>query len=193
MSSITIASIPRITREALSATLLDHEASQPQNYAIVDVRDSDHIGGHIRGSMHVPSTTLDYRIPELVRQLKDMDSIIFHCSLSQQRGPSAALRYVRERKRLLGIDSHDDDAEVTGTSGEEKGMAGSRQKVYVLDGGFVQWQEKCVLDDLGIAAAAVTLVINNLRADRLADTVKTRDSRRTIRRTFGNSDIERRT
>ncbi|KAF2237022.1 Cdc25 family phosphatase-like protein Ibp1 [Viridothelium virens] len=142
MSSITIASVPRMSREALSAIILNQAASQSAGYAIIDVRDSDHIGGHIHGSMHVPSSTLDYRIPELVRQLKDKDSVIFHCSLSQQRGPSAALRYARERKRLLGIDIQDEGAEVTGAADEIEGTAGSRQKVFILDGGFVQWQEK---------------------------------------------------
>ncbi|KAI9662807.1 MAG: hypothetical protein M1821_007853 [Bathelium mastoideum] len=141
MSSITIASIPRITREALSAMVLDQAASQSQAFAIVDVRDSDHIGGHIHGSMHIPSTTLDYRMPELVRQLKDKDSIIFHCSLSQQRGPSAALRYARERQRLLGADAKIVGAEADGESAEVGETAGAYQKIYVLDGGFVQWQE----------------------------------------------------
>jgi hypothetical protein len=49
---------------------------------------------------------------------------VFHCALSQQRGPSAALRYARERRRLLG---------------EE---ASQRQEVFVLDGGFATWQAK---------------------------------------------------
>lgn len=144
MSSITIASIPRISREALSAMVLDQAASQPPNYAIVDVRDSDHVGGHIRGSMHVPSTTLDYRIPELVRQLKDKDSVIFHCSLSQQRGPSAALRYARERNRLVEFNLASNDAEVAHNSDKVEEAVGARQHIFILAGGFVQWQEKWV-------------------------------------------------
>ena len=53
-----------------------------------------------------------------------MDTVVFHCALSQQRGPSAALRYLRERERILG---------------EEECK---KQEVYVLEGGFVQWQDK---------------------------------------------------
>ena len=49
---------------------------------------------------------------------------MFHCALSQQRGPSAALRYARERERVLGAEES------------------QKQEVYVLEGGFVQWQEK---------------------------------------------------
>jgi Cdc25 family phosphatase len=63
-------------------------------------------------------------MPELVRTLKDKEKVVFHCALSQQRGPSAALRYARERQRALG---------------EEESK---KQEVYVLEGGFVQWQEK---------------------------------------------------
>lgn len=63
-------------------------------------------------------------MPELVRTLKDHEKVVFHCALSQQRGPSAALRYVRERERILGVE------------------ASKIQEVYVLEGGFVKWQEK---------------------------------------------------
>jgi len=61
--------------------------------------------------------------------------------LSQQRGPSAALRYARERSRLFGkqgkvlqaipeIDDEDSDEEHDG------------QTVVVLQGGFNAWQER---------------------------------------------------
>ena len=65
----------------------------------------------------------DVQTPELIRTLKDKKQVVFHCALSQQRGPSAALRYMRERDRLLGPDNKD-------------------QEVLVLDGGFTKWQEK---------------------------------------------------
>ncbi|GFF71663.1 hypothetical protein IFM47457_02947, partial [Aspergillus lentulus] len=122
MSSITIATLPRMTRDALSELLLS--TTSPSKLAIIDVRDQDHIGGHIYSSTWVPSSTLDYRMPELVRTLKDKEKVVFHCALSQQRGPSAALRYAREREAALGPE-------------ESK-----KQQVYVLEGGFVQWQEK---------------------------------------------------
>ncbi|KAJ5604846.1 Rhodanese-like domain-containing protein [Penicillium lagena] len=122
MSSITIGTLPRMSRDALSALLLS--TSTPTKLAIIDVRDSDHIGGHIHTSTWVPSSSLDTRMPELVRTLKDKEKVVFHCALSQQRGPSAALRYARERERVYGPEeSH-------------------TQQVYVLEGGFVQWQEK---------------------------------------------------
>ncbi|MCJ1478222.1 hypothetical protein MMC13_006898 [Lambiella insularis] len=137
-----------ITANALSEYLLQPPSTRP-SIAIIDVRDDDHVGGHIYTSTHVPSSTLDYRIPELVRTLSEKDMVVFHCALSQQRGPTAARRYVRERVRLLERKS--DAAPVAGPGVEDsKADLGSDsldsgavcQKVYILDGGFVKWQEK---------------------------------------------------
>ncbi|KAE8353665.1 Rhodanese-like domain-containing protein [Aspergillus coremiiformis] len=122
MSSVTIATLPRMSRDVLSALLLS--TGTPSKLAIIDVRDSDHVGGHIFSSTWIPSSSLDYRLPELIRTLKDKEKVVFHCALSQQRGPSAALRYVRERENVLGAEES------------------QKQEVYVLEGGFVQWQEK---------------------------------------------------
>lgn len=72
----------------------------------------------------MPSAYLDVRLPELLRTLKDKEKVVFHCALSQQRGPSAALRYARERERTLSPEEY------------------QKQEVYVLEGGFVKWQEK---------------------------------------------------
>lgn len=115
----SIASLRYIPRESLAALL----KSPSPSIAIIDVRDNDYIGGHIRGCRNVPVHTHDHAMPELVRTLADKETVVFHCALSQQRGPKAALRYLRERERLLGAR---DDA---------------KQKVLVLDGGFVKWQE----------------------------------------------------
>jgi hypothetical protein len=87
---------------------------------------------------------------------------VFHCALSQQRGPSAALRYIRERDRLLGpnaktkmesgsgvgeamkknkeLEGKGEDKDSEWEDVEEEG--GKEQRVYVLDRGFVGWQER---------------------------------------------------
>ncbi|KAF2180575.1 Rhodanese-like protein [Zopfia rhizophila CBS 207.26] len=147
MSDITISSLEHITREELSKTLLESDSAPqlPPNIAIVDVRDSDHIGGHIRGSTWVPSSELDYRTPELVRTLKGKDMVVFYCALSQQRGPSAALRYLRERRRLEpkeeDVGAKEGETKIEGE--DVKGGEGKKeQKVVVLEGGFTKWQEK---------------------------------------------------
>ena len=144
MSNITLSDLSYISREDLASQLKNSPSAPqlPDNIAIVDVRDSDHIGGHIRGSTWVPSNELDYKTPELVRNLKDKELVVFHCALSQQRGPSAALRYLREKRRL------DPESKTFTKEGEEikEGDEGNRerkeQKVVVLRGGFTEWQEK---------------------------------------------------
>lgn len=90
----------------------------------------------------MPSSQLDYKTPELIRTLKDKEVVVFHCALSQQRGPSAALRYLREKGRLEGEGGE-------GKSGEEgEGeKQGGKQKVVVLRGGFTEWQEKYGRDE----------------------------------------------
>jgi Cdc25 family phosphatase len=97
----------------------------------------DHIGGHIKGSTNVPIHQLDAMMPTLVRKLQDKKTVVFHCALSQQRGPSAALKYLRERDGLvksLGL-------EKAAAEGEEK------QQVFVLDRGFQGWQETYGTDE----------------------------------------------
>ncbi|KAI0802860.1 Rhodanese-like protein [Xylaria sp. FL0064] len=126
MSLITISSLERITASKLADMLLAANAAGGESkLAVVDVRDDDHIGGHIRNSIHFPTQSLDATMPTLMRKLADKDTVVFHCALSQQRGPSAALRYLREKE----------------AAGAAKGDAKKAQKVYVLDRGFVGWQE----------------------------------------------------
>lgn len=68
-------------------------------------------------------------MPTLVRRLRTKQTVIFHCALSQQRGPSAALRYLRERDGLL---------KALG----EGPVTAAGQTVYVLENGFSGWQQR---------------------------------------------------
>lgn len=105
---------------------------------------SDHIGGHIKGSRWVPSHKFEEWLPTLLRQLEDTKTVVFHCALSKQRGPSAALRYIREREARLGEESVEAPAG-TGTQEPAEEEEGKKtpvaQKVCVLRGGFQKWQE----------------------------------------------------
>jgi rhodanese-related sulfurtransferase len=148
MSSISIVDLPRISRETLASII----RKNPSEVTVIDVRDSDYIGGHIVNGINVPTHTHDYRMPELVRTLKDQETVVFHCALSQQRGPSSALRYLRERERLeagAGKTGGEDEKVVkeggekveAGVTKDGEGVVKNGQKVYVLEGGFVKWQE----------------------------------------------------
>ncbi|MCJ1225525.1 hypothetical protein MMC12_002174 [Toensbergia leucococca] len=173
----SIATLPRLSRERLSSFLLSHS---PPSIAIVDVRDEDYVGGHISTSFHVPSSSLDYRIPEIVRTFASKEIVVFHCALSQQRGPSAALRYLREREKkvkkheistMINEDQNLGPAEGVLQRGSERGDWAAKQdytgspvegslkgqEIYVLDGGFVRWQEKYGRDERLTKAYAADL------------------------------------
>jgi Cdc25 family phosphatase len=170
MSTLSISDLTFISREDLAQRMRASHASPsasetpatssstpqtsspsglPSNVAVIDVRDSDHIGGHIAGSTWVPSSQLDYKTPELIRTLKNKEVVVFHCALSQQRGPSAALRYLREKERLEGLvgGGGEKEGEVEGKSGEGEKEGETKQKVVVLRGGFTEWQEKYGRDE----------------------------------------------
>lgn len=139
MSSHNIATLKRMNAEDLRDLLLSSKSS---TVAVVDVRDDDHVGGHIRGSLHVPMSSLDWRTPEIIRKLAGKQIVVFHCALSQQRGPTAALRYLRERQEKVNKGDLPDDAAVA-----EQETSSKRQEVYVLDKGFVGWQQKYGRDE----------------------------------------------
>jgi rhodanese-related sulfurtransferase len=61
-----------------------------KDYLIVDVRDDDFRGGNIKGAHNAPSSTFHADVDDLVEQTKDTPIVVFHCMLSQQRGPKAA-------------------------------------------------------------------------------------------------------
>lgn len=63
-------------------------SSIPKTFKIVDVRDDDYVGGHIPGTLNIPSRHLPSRVDSLVEELKDNEAIVFTCALSQQRGPN---------------------------------------------------------------------------------------------------------
>ncbi|OAR03000.1 hypothetical protein LLEC1_06636 [Akanthomyces lecanii] len=127
----SIASLKRISAKDLSEKILAERDSTEPTYAIVDVRDDDYIGGHIRGGIHAASAQLDVMMPTLLRRLQDKKTVVFHCALSQQRGPSAALRYLRER--------------AAAADGETPGEG--QQEVLVLDRGFEGWQQEYGADE----------------------------------------------
>jgi len=125
---ITISSLTYLSAKDLAPLLLDQTTAS--KIAVIDVRDSDHIGGNIKDSHWIPLHQLDTRIPELLRTMKDKDRVVFHCMLSQQRGPRAALMYARAKQR----------AELKVTEESEDGAI--KQEVCVLEGGFGSWQAR---------------------------------------------------
>ncbi|KAH9179199.1 Rhodanese-like domain-containing protein [Lactarius sanguifluus] len=111
-----------ISADELSAIIKSNKLPR-KDYIVVDVRDSDFIGGHIKNCHNSPSTTFLDKLDDLVKDTKDIPQVIFHCALSQQRGPKAARQYNDRRNQLR----NDND---------------TPHEVFVLHGGFTEFQEK---------------------------------------------------
>ncbi|KAF6171452.1 hypothetical protein GIB67_017976 [Kingdonia uniflora] len=91
------------------------------NIAIVDVRDDERVyDAHIAGSLHFASDTFVEKLPKLMQEVKGKDTLVFHCALSQVRGPSCA------RKLVDYIAAMKEDAGI--------------QNVLVLERGFNGWE-----------------------------------------------------
>lgn len=75
--------------------------------AIVDVRDDERsYDGHISGSLHYANDGFSQNISKLLQEVKGKDTLVFHCALSQVRGPSCARKlanYLEESKEDVGI------------------------------------------------------------------------------------------
>ncbi|WFC99110.1 protein-tyrosine-phosphatase [Malassezia yamatoensis] len=120
------------------AEQLRSKSTQPLSIAVVDVRDDDYEGGHIVGCIRAPSSSFYDRVNSLVHEdLKDYERVVFHCSLSQQRGPKSARIY---RETL-------DNARNTGTL-----STSINQQVLVLRDGFANFgprfkRDKTLVED----------------------------------------------
>lgn len=59
-------------------------------YITIDRDDERAFDGHIAGSMHFRSGSFEETLPKLVEEVKDKETVVFHCSFSQVRGPTCA-------------------------------------------------------------------------------------------------------
>ncbi|CAK5264826.1 unnamed protein product [Mycena citricolor] len=94
-----------------------------KDYLVVDVRDDDFAGGNIKGAQNVPSRYFHTSVYDLVKKKEDVKAMVFHCALSQARGPKAARIYEETRSNL----------KLDGTKPQE---------IYVLRNGFTEFQKK---------------------------------------------------
>ncbi|WFD37039.1 protein-tyrosine-phosphatase [Malassezia cuniculi] len=105
---------------------LKERETNPHAVAIVDVRDDDFDGGNIVGARNVPSSVFSNRVLDVADELRSYEHVVFHCALSQQRGPKAARIYSEIREAALTNGRWPDD-----------GMTAGDQEVLVLRDGFV--------------------------------------------------------
>lgn len=72
-----------------------------KDFLVIDVRDDDFEGGNIKGALNQRSDEFSMNVDSLVKQTKDVPLVIFHCTLSQMRGPKAARIYEETRQNIL--------------------------------------------------------------------------------------------
>lgn len=97
-------------------------------FAVVDVRESDYVGGHIKGCYHYPAASFETSFGELQDKLvkNEINDVVFHCMLSQARGPKATLRFMRS---LNDVDP-------------KQREFFDNLNIWVLQGGFSKWQQE---------------------------------------------------
>ncbi|BGP43895.1 Cdc25 phosphatase Ibp1 [Rhodotorula kratochvilovae] len=121
-----------------------------KDYQVVDVRDEDFHGGNIPGAIRAPSELrTDQSVQDLVAKLTDVPTVIFHCSLSQVRGPKAARIYadaMLEAQAAKSAPAPDASAPATAAPQDfspnpyMQQRTEGQQQVYVLRDGFSNWQ-----------------------------------------------------
>ncbi|KXN81744.1 Dual specificity phosphatase ibp1 [Leucoagaricus sp. SymC.cos] len=109
--------------QELAEKMKDPNLTPGKDFIVIDVRDYDRAGGHIVGSVNKPSADFLMSVDELVKDTKDVPLVIFHCALSQMRGPKAARIF--EETRSIKYEGQ----EIT-------------QEVAILRDGFVGFQDK---------------------------------------------------
>merc|ERR1719291_756569 len=92
--------------------------AQVKPFVVVDVRDYDYAGGHIRGSVNIPATQVIANSktegPDATNsRLQNASLVIFHCYISKHRAPQCAKCY---KEKLMKL--------------------GRTQEVAVLEGGY---------------------------------------------------------
>ncbi|ODN83424.1 hypothetical protein L202_01566 [Cryptococcus amylolentus CBS 6039] len=112
-----------INAEELAELIKAKPASEVKDWAVVDVRDSDFAGGNIVTALNYPSDTFHAKVDELAEKLETVPKVVFHCALSQARGPKAARIYAETRAHHYPNPS-------------------TPQEIYVLRDGFSGFQSR---------------------------------------------------
>lgn len=110
-------------------------------YALNDRDEERAFDGHIAGSMHFSSSTFEENLPKLIEEVKNKETVVFHCAFSQVRGPTCARK----------LSEHLNNAKT-------EGKIEKVPSIVVLERGFNGWAESgrpiCSCQDLVCTHAA---------------------------------------
>ncbi|KAJ2081647.1 Cdc25 phosphatase Ibp1 [Coemansia sp. RSA 988] len=123
----------RISAVELAKLVRDTKKKSGTDYLIVDVRDEDYKVGHIPGAVNIPSHDMYLRAGELINKYSHVPQVVFHCALSQQRGPKSARIYREIVEQRLKVSPANDPL--------------TKQRIQVLDKGFVGWADTFLLKE----------------------------------------------
>ncbi|PVU97403.1 hypothetical protein BB560_005743, partial [Smittium megazygosporum] len=101
------------------------------DYQIIDVRDNDFLGGNIPGAINIPAYEFESKSNQLAVSYAQVPMMVFHCALSQSRGPKCARIYADALKHTISKTS----AEGVNQIAENL----QRQEICILSGGFISW------------------------------------------------------
>ncbi|KAJ7069600.1 Rhodanese-like domain-containing protein [Mycena amicta] len=113
-----------ISRDELADLIKSESKVSGKDYLVVDVRDDDFAGGNIVNAKNIPSREFSVGVFNLAQHSKNVEVMVFHCALSQVRGPKAARIYEETRQNLNLEAQH------------------GPQEVFVLRDGFTEFQRK---------------------------------------------------
>ncbi|KAJ3032887.1 hypothetical protein HDV00_006996 [Rhizophlyctis rosea] len=107
-----------IPAEEVASLLKDPSKVAGRDYRIIDVREpSSYSKAHIPSAVNIVKAQIESD-PTVVQQQQSVHKLIFHCGVSQNRGPEAARAYIK-------------------AAGDD-----IRQEILVLEGGFLGWEGK---------------------------------------------------
>lgn len=118
------------------------QAIAEKRVLVVDVREDDHKGGHIPGSINMPAGTFHENVDKLLKQATSADTVIFHCMFSQQRGPRTARMFAEALQAQAKQHQSSSSSDSTATADNDAKSSDSTLKqptVAVLTGGFKGW------------------------------------------------------
>lgn len=129
----TVSDVKFIEPQTLKSWIVQGHTNMGNKFQIIDVRDNDYIGGHIINCKHIESTKFknNSTMSLLLNNLRTMNqnTVIFHCMLSQQRGPSSAMKFMRYLNEKLENSNDNDEIEFI-----------QNMNIFILRGGFSNWQ-----------------------------------------------------